>query len=188
MTFEEMKKLPKKEQEKLYKEIKIKRHTAKTTLYSATYGAYPPKIAKTADISIEQAEQLWKTYWERNWSITEIAESCAVEEYGEHGEKWLYNPVSGFWYSLRHEKDRFSTLNQGTGAFCFDMWVGYVIKQRPQITAQFHDEGVWMIKKGHREQMTTVLQQAIKETNEALHLNKQLDIDIKFGDNYGDIH
>jgi hypothetical protein len=34
---------------------------------------------------------------------------------------WLYNPVSKFWYSAIY-KDIFSTLNQGTGVYCFDTW------------------------------------------------------------------
>ena len=44
-----------------------------------------------------------------------------------NGSLWLFNPVSKLWYSLRAEKDIFSTLNQGTGTFCFDMWLGFIL-------------------------------------------------------------
>ena len=50
------------------------------------------------------------------------------------------------WYSLRFDKDRFSTLNQGTGAYCFDTWVKYILSKRPQLTGQFHDEVILEIK------------------------------------------
>lgn len=168
------------------KELKLKRHGAKATNYSCTYGAFPPKIARSAGISIDDAEKLWAAYWERNWSISKVAEEVMVVEVD--GQKWLYNPVSQLYYSLRHKKDIFSTLNQGTGSYCFDVWIGFVLKRREQITAQFHDEGVWVVKKGHREKMTEILRQAIDDTNAFLSLNKQLDIDIKFGDNYGEVH
>lgn len=47
---------------------------------------------------------------------------------------WLFNPVSKFWYSLRYPKDIFSTLNQGTGVFCFDTWIANFMGERRQLT------------------------------------------------------
>lgn len=100
----------------------------------------------------------------------------------------MFNPVSQLFYSLRHHKDKFSTLNQGTGAYCFDIWIGYVLKEYPKLTAQFHDEGVWSIKKGSEEWFTKILRNSIDKANEFLNLNRQLDIGINFGENYGQIH
>ena len=167
--------------------LKNKRHGAKTTNYSCTYGAYPPKIARSANIPLSEAQVLWEAYWKRNWSIKKIAEDAIVHELKD-GSKWLYNPVSQLFYSLRYEKDRFSTLNQGTGAYCFDVWLGYVLAERKQLTAQFHDEGVWMVPKGYEEQMKELLLRSIDKANEFLQLNRRLDISIQFGENYGDIH
>ena len=162
------------------------RHKAKTTNYSCTYGAFPPKIARTANMLLEEAKQLWTTYWERNWAVKKVAENCRVIEV--EGQKWLFNPVSRFFYSLRHEKDRFSTLNQGTGSYCFDVYLGFVLSKRPQVTAQFHDEFILTVKKGYREEIKTILREAIDETNDLLKLNRELDIGIEFGDNYAQIH
>lgn len=187
MTFEEMKNLPEEEQEKIIKELKEKRQKAKTTLYSATYGAFPPKIARSAGISIDEAKILWETYWKRNWAIKKIADACQTKELSD-GSIWLYNPVSGLYYSLRFEKDKFSTLNQGTGSFCFDIWIGFVLSEREQLTAQFHDEGVWSVKKGHRKEMEDLLKGAIQKANNVLQLNRELDIGIQFGSDYGQIH
>ena len=104
------------------------------------------------------------------------------------GQKWLYNPVSMLWYSLRHEKDRFSTLNQGTGVWCFDKWVELVKKDGPPIIGQFHDEIIALVKKGHREKVTAHLKRAMKQLNEMLMLNRELDCSVDFGNNYAEIH
>lgn len=181
-----MKQLPKEEQDKLYQRLRTTRHKAKTTNYSSTYGAYPPKIARTANMPLEEAKQLWNTYWERNWAIKKVAENCSIKTV--EGQKWLFNPVSGLYYSLRHEKDRFSTLNQGTGSYCFDIYLGFVLQKRLQLTGQFHDEFIIMVKKGYREEVTKLLREAIQETNDLLKLNRELDVGIQFGDNYGQIH
>jgi len=167
-------------------ELVAKRRGAKVTNYSCTYGAYPPKIAKTAGITIKEATNLWEAYWKRNWAIKEVVNNAEIIEAA--GRRWLRNPVNGFYYSLRSDKDIFSTLNQGTGSYCFDVWLGFVLDARDQLTAQFHDEGVWMIRKGHREEMRELLTKAINDTNEYLKLNRELGIGIQFGDNYGEIH
>ncbi len=169
-----------------YKLLKTVRGIEKNTNYAGVYGAGPPRIAETAGISIKEAQAIHKVYWERNWSVKAVANSCKVKTID--GQMWLYNPVSTFWYSLRHEKDRFSTLNQGTGVYCFDTYVSFVRKQRDQLTAQFHDEIVLCVKKGFREEVSKILRTAIKQTNEFLELNRELDIGIDFGDNYGQIH
>lgn len=101
---------------------------------------------------------------------------------------WLFNPVSKFWYSLRFPKDIFSTLNQGTGVFCFDSWIKKFREKRKQLTGQFHDEIILTVRKGHREACEKLLKDAIKETNEELKLNRELDVDVQFGDNYAEIH
>ena len=101
---------------------------------------------------------------------------------------WLLNPVSGFWHSLRAEKDIFSTLNQSTGVFCFDLWIKNILELRPQLTGQMHDEIILTVKVGHREAVEKFLRDAIKKTNEQLQLNRDLDVDVQFGDRYSEIH
>ena len=93
------------------------RNKAKTVNFAGVYGAGPPKIALTTGMPLQQAKKLHKTYWDRNKAVKQVAASCKTKTTYVDGEEqmWLYNPVSGFWYSLRYEKDKFSTLNQGTG-------------------------------------------------------------------------
>lgn len=168
------------------KSIKPTRDIFKNGNYACQYGARPPRLALTANISIKKAEQVWKTYWEKNWAIKKVAEQQIVKTV--NGQMWLFNPISKLWYSLRYEKDRFSTLIQGTAAFVFDEWVKLFRLKRPQLTGQFHDECVLHIKKGFRVQCEKLLRDAIVELNNKLKLNRELGIDVQFGDRYSAIH
>lgn len=168
------------------KPYKAIRHTYKQGNYSCVYGAGAATVARSTGLTTRKAEGVVKAYWKRNWSVKAIAEDCVVKVVG--GKKWLYNPVSHFWYSLRHEKDRFSTLNQGTGVFCFDTWLKHVKGEGPPIIGQMHDEWIALIKKGKREKMTKHVANAMKKTNEELKLNRELGCDIQFGNNYAEIH
>lgn len=173
----------KKEEEELVKSV---RKVYKSVNYAAVYGAGGPRVAITAGVTERKGYELVEAYWKRNWSVKAIAEEQVVKTC--NGSKWLYNPVSKLWYSLRAEKDRFSTLNQGTGVFCFDTWVKNIRKKRPQLTGQFHDEVILCVKKGNREKCTALLKEAINETNKELKLNRELDVSVDYGDNYAQIH
>ncbi len=162
------------------------RKLGKAANYSCVYGAGGATVARAAGITEREGTKLVEAYWKRNWSVEAIAAAQEVKTC--RGQKWLYNPVSGFWYSLRHEKDRFSTLNQGTGVFCFDTWVKHIRATGTKVLAQFHDEVVSKLNEGEEQHITNVYRNAIDKTNEELQLNRELDIDIQFGKTYSDIH
>lgn len=185
ITKEELKAYVKGVPEVLSK-LKPIRQNFKVTNYSATYGVMKWRLSREAGVSLSEAQKLLDGFWERNWSLVQIAKDTTVKKVD--GEMWLFNPVSKLWYSLRHEKDIFSTLNQGTGVYCFDTWVKNFREVRPQLTAQFHDEVVLEIKEGYEEECIKLLRDAINKTNEQLKLNVQLDIDIQFGHRYSEIH
>lgn len=178
------------EQVKAHKEKKenhsITRHLYKTANYSCTYGAGGEKLSQSLKVPVSQGRSIVDAYRKKNWSIDAIANSVKTKEC--LGEMWLYNPVSEFWYSLRHKKDRFSTLNQGTGVYCFDVWIYFFMKNRPQITGQMHDEVILCVKKGYRQQCEKLLRDAIDKTNKSVKLNRELDIDVQFGNTYAEIH
>jgi hypothetical protein len=170
----------------VYKELHKTRQYGKAGNYSSVYGASPPTVARSAGISLDVAERVVDAYWERNWAVKRIAEDCKVVVVRK--QKWLYNPVSKLWYSLRYEKDRFSTLNQGTGAYCFDVWVKYILKEVTCLIGQFHDEVVLCTKIGDQSTIIRILRNSIRLANDELKLNRELDIDIQFGNTYADIH
>lgn len=163
-----------------------KRYAGKSANYSSTYGAGADTIARAAGVPRRVGKALHRAYWERNWSLKTISDKCITTE--AIGVRWLWNPVANMWYYLKKDKDKFSTLNQGTGTYCFDMWIKEILKTRKQLTGQFHDEIILEIKKGHRKAAEKLLRDAIGVVNEDLKLNRELGIDIDFGDNYAQIH
>lgn len=170
----------------LYKALKKVRAVGKKVNYTAVYGAGDAAVARAAEVDLKRGAKYREAYWKRNWAVLKIAEDQTVKSC--LGGKWLFNPVSKLWYSLRHEKDRFSTLAQGTGVWCFDTWIKNFRKVRGQLTAQMHDEVILCVKIGYRKQCTDMLKQAMQATNEELKLNRELDCSIDFGQSYAQIH
>jgi DNA polymerase I-like protein with 3'-5' exonuclease and polymerase domains len=171
------------EQGTSYKKVRSK---AKVVNFSGIYGAGPAKIALTTGMSLDEATLLHKIYWERNKSVKQVVNDCVFKEI--KGQMWLYNPVSGFWYSLRQPKDRFSTLNQGTGVYCFDTHIRNVRKQGIVISLQYHDEVGFSFLKEEVEVIKAKLYKAIELTNNTLTLNVPLSISIDIGKNYAEAH
>ena len=162
------------------------RKLGKAANYACVYGAGGATVARSAGITQLEGDRLVEAYWKRNWAVEAVAASQVVKTCKK--QKWLYNPVSRLWYSLRHEKDRFSTLNQGTGVWCFDTWVDNVRKSGLPLIGQFHDEIVGLLKEENKDRAEKALRVAIDATNKQLNLNRELDIDVQFGINYSEIH
>ena len=163
------------------------RKAYKVTNYSATYGIKPLGLSRRGGFSVKDAEDLLDAFWSRNWSLEAIARAVRTKKTRD-GQMWLFNPVSKFWYSLRHEKDKFSTLNQGTGVFCFDTWLCYCRGAGLKAIGQFHDEAIFLVKDGEEEDVSSLIKQAMDKTNKKLGLNVQLSTTPEFGNNYSEIH
>lgn len=168
------------------KSIKPIRDIFKNGNYACQYGAGPPRLALTSDISLAEAKKVHKAYWDKNWAIKKVAEDQRIRTVD--GQMWLQNPINKFWYSLRYEKDIFSTLVQGSASYVFDRWVSIFRSVRKQLTGQFHDEVVLTVRKGFRDKCEALLRNAIKQLNEELQLNRELGIDVQFGGRYSEIH
>lgn len=185
-----------KEEEIKFKALDKVRSQGKTTNYACQYGAGAPTIAASADVDKETGERLFEGYWKVNWSIKTIAEQTLVKK-DSKGQKWQYNPINGFYYHLKTEKDRFSTLIQGSGSYIFDMWVAYcnkICKDRYNtefpLCGQWHDELLIQVRdtKRSKEVMQGVVEEAITMLNSNLKLNRDMDVDVAFGDTYYEVH
>lgn len=166
--------------------LKALRKNYKVVNYSATYGVGAAKLARETGMDKREAQSLLDAFWSRNWSVKQVAEGLRVKE--RRGYMWVLNPVSRFWYSLRSDKDRFSTLNQGTGVFCFDTWVSSCRAKGLKTIGQFHDEVIVLVKEGDEVETALNMQLAIDDTNNKINLNVKLGIDVQFGNNYAEIH
>ena len=175
--------------------IGLHRQVGKGGNYSCQYGAGAATVARTCGVSEAVGRKIHKGYWDLNWSIKKISSSTIVRKAAN--KMWQQNPVNKFWYMLKTEKDRFSTLVQGSGAYSFDVWIGNMIKLCKQawnaelpLIGDFHDEVILRIKDDpkHYEVMQRMMRRAIELTNQELKLNRELDIDIQIGDNYSHVH
>lgn len=162
------------------------RKVFKPVNYSAVYGVGKVKLSRTTGMPEQQCVELLQAYWDRNWAVKKIAEAQTVRTIG--GKLWLYNPVSGFWISLRYEKDIFSSLNQSTGVFCFDSWLAQCWSKGLRGIGQFHDETIVPCEEGDQEEVYKTMKWAIQKVNENLKLHVALDVDPKFGSRYSEIH
>lgn len=186
------------EQNKSFKKISKNRGFSKTVNFAGVYGAGPPKLAKTLKCDLEFAKQLHTAYWERNKAVKQVASMVTTKKIVIPGSKelnlpdseqiWLYNPVSHFWYSLRAEKDIFSTLNQGTGVFCFDCWVREMRNRGVKMSLQYHDEVGFPLLKDEKDKILRIKEESIRSVNKLLNLNVPLGASADFGNTYADIH
>jgi len=166
--------------------LKGVRKKFKAANYSCVYGVGKAKLARAIDSTAKEAGELIEAYWKRNWAIREVSGKQKVKIVGS--KMWLQNPVSGFWHSLRAEKDIFSTLNQSTGVYCFDTWLSYSRLLGLKVAATFHDEQLDPVEIGQEKVATELLKDAIGYANNKLKLNVKLDIDVQIGQNYGQVH
>ena len=167
-------------------DLKKVRKSYKVVNYSATYGIGASKLARGTGLSVKEAKVLLEAFWARNWAIKQVSDGVRTREL--FGSMWLQNPVSKFWYSLRSDKDRFSTLNQGTGVFCFDTWVALCRRNGILTIGQFHDEIIGLVELGKEKQTERLMHWAATKLNEKVQLNVPLGADVQFGKTYGEIH
>lgn len=176
-------------------ELKTKRHKGKTVNYSSVYNVGANTLSRTLDIEIKEAEKLLEAYWSINWAVKAIAEEQNIIETENNG-RWLINPINGFLYSLRSDKDRFSTLCQGTGAFFFDMWVDKILTKmedkwgKKTLTGQFHDELIIVCKDNPKavNVISNMITSSIKEVSDEYKLRRELGADVQTGYRYANIH
>ena len=166
--------------------LKELRKNYKVVNYSATYGIGAAALARGTGMSKKASQTLLDAFWSRNWAIEKVASGAKTKEVLEG--MWLKNPVSGFWHSLRSDKDRFSTLNQSTGVFCFDTWVALCRKDGIKCVGQFHDEVIALVKKGEEDAVEKIMHDAAIKLNQKVKLNVPLGTDVQFGNTYADIH
>lgn len=174
------------EQHELYTRLNKVRALGKMCNFASLYNVMKNTLARNANITVKEAEKLLEVYWQRNWSVKKFSESIYIKTV--RGKMWSFNPLSKFFYSQRNERDIFSTINQGAGVFCFDIFLSYIIKQNILPCLQYHDELVANIKKEDQEKTTESLLLAIKQTNDFLKMNVQLDCSFDYNVSYDLIH
>lgn len=175
-----------------FKRLDLIRASGKSTNYACQYSAGVKTIARTAKVTEKVAKKLHDGYWKLNWAVKKIATMTTVKKtsFGE----WQFNPVNKFWYSLRNEKDRFSTLIQGTGSYVFDIWLYQCLQLAGKrglefkMLAQQHDDVAIELTDGMQEEYEKLMRDGIERVNQTVKLNRVLDCDVIHGYNGAEIH
>ena len=170
-------------------EINLKplRSKYKAANYSCVYGVGAPKLARETGMSEREAKALIDAYWDRNWAVKKVAKDQYVKTLSD-GTMWLKNEVSGFYHNLRYDKDRWSTTNQSTGVFVFDMWVMFCRLAGLKISMQYHDEILLTVAKGDEARVSGIIHEAMSKVNERLKLNVVIEVEEQYGDSYASVH
>lgn len=163
------------------------RSKAKVVNFSAVYGIGQSALSRNMKVSLKEAKTILEAYWKRNWSVKQFAASCKTKTVG--GQMWVQQPLSKFWYTLRTEKDVFSTVNQSTLVYIFDVWIAYLRRHKVKIYANFHDELITCfpehIEKGEVE---GIVKHCMELVNKKLNLKIPISCSLDFGKSYKDVH
>lgn len=170
--------------EVLYKE---ERQSGKTVNFSSTYKVGANTLARNLKKPVKFAKAILDAFWKRNWAIKAFEKDCQTKTID--GQMWVKQPVSGFWYTLRSEKDIFSTVNQGTAVYVFDVWVAFMRRQGIKMMGQFHDETIFCVSDDIPNKIIEdKVFKAINLVNNKLKMNVPMDCSLDFGLNYKEVH
>lgn len=175
---------PSQEDKKRFSSLKIIRTKSKIVNFSATYKVGLKTLIRNSGMKGEEAKRTLDTFWERNKAILQIEKDLKIRHID--GKMWLQNPTNMFWYSLRNEKDKFSTLNQGTAVYVFDIWIGFMRRMGIKIAYQCHDEVMFNTK--NKEKTKGIIKDSMQMVNNLLKLNIEVRCSVDFGKNYSEIH
>lgn len=167
--------------------VKSIRKNYKTVNYAAQYGVQKATLARQSNLKESEAQELLDMYWAKNNGIKQAAANQYVKTLKD-GSLWLKNPVNGYYYSLRNERDIFSTLVQGTGDYVFNMWTMYCRKMGLVLSLNYHDEWLSVVDEGQQDKFKEVANKAMDKVNDTLKLNVKVRCDFQVGYNYAECH
>lgn len=176
----------------------IQQNGVLTVTGNCQYGAGAKTVARATKTSMDVAKMIVEGYREMNWSIDVIAKNTFVKR-TSFGDFQL-NPLNKMFYPLKTDKDRFSTLIQGSGSYVLDLWLMFIekrldmaveagaVKFRPMLIGQMHDECIYECHKDDAAFVRKLIKDAIGDVNQAMKLEVDLDCDVQQGLKYSEIH
>jgi hypothetical protein len=178
--------MPKEEQDKLLKKLKVARSRGKTCNYASLYNVGAETLARNLEITKKEAQKLIDSYWKIHFAVKVVAETFNIKTVGN--ESWVYNPVSKFYYYLRNSKDIFSVINQSSAVYCFNMWVWNCTQMGIFPVTQSHDDSAYIADYQDVEKTKNIISEAMRRVNNQLKLNVELACETQVGDNIAETH
>lgn len=174
------------DEKQLMDKLKAARHKAKTTNYASLYGVTPPTLSRNLGITQNEATKLIDAYWRIHWAVKAVTKTFNIKKIGD--ELWILNPISKFRHNLRHEKDAFSTVNQSSAVYCFNMWLYNITQEGIWPMLQTHDDLAIRCDEKAVEIVKDVINKSMDKLNRQLKLNVALACEVQIGDNLSETH
>ena len=168
-------------------DLKPIRKKFKPANYAGIYGVQKKTLSRQTGMTEAESQDLLDAYWNRNWAVKQVAKEQYVKTLRD-GSMYLKNPINGFYYSLRNEKDIFSTLNQGSGDYVFNVWLMFCRKMGIKVHMNYHDEWLTSVPQDKAQEVFDISEKAMVKVNEALKLNKTVTADAQAGYSYAECH
>ena len=171
------------------------RDGAKSPKYAMTYGAQPPKLAKTIPCSLERAREIFHGFWETNTALAGFQD--AVIGYWQHRG----GPNGGFVYGLDGRKlfprsphsivnMRFQSAGSiivKTATLYLDKWIKSAIIDAYQVI-HYHDEFQWEVNPKDIKEFERLAKKAFEEAGKFWKLNVPIVGTVKVGNNWAETH
>lgn len=170
----------------LMDKLKLARNKAKTTNYASLYQVGASTLSRNLSIPKKEAQTLIDSYWTVHWAVREVTKTFHIKQVGN--EMWVLNPISRFRHNLRNEKDVFSTVNQSSAVYCFNIWLHNITKQGVWPICQSHDDLVIVCNEKNTEKVKGIITKAMEATNRQLKLNVELACEVQVGDDLSKTH
>jgi hypothetical protein len=178
--------LPEEQQKDLMGKLKIARSKGKTCNYASLYNVGAETLARNLEIPVKEANKLIDAYWKIHYAVKVASDKFQIKKIGE--ENWVYNPISNFYYYLRNKKDIFSTVNQSSAVYCFNIWVWNCTKMGIFPVTQSHDDTVYVVDEKDVEKTKNIIKEAMRRANRQLNLNVELACETQVGKNIAETH
>ncbi len=170
-----------------YKALKLVRQDSKIVNFSSIYNVGAKTLARNMKKTEKEARNILDAYWKKNKAVKQFAQSLNVKTV--RGQMWLQQPLSRFWYTLRNDRDRFSTCNQGNAVYIFDMWGKHIREQGLKMSYQSHDEWLMVLpNEFSKDKVKEIINNAIQKVNELIDSPVKIGCSVDFGFRYSDVH
>lgn len=181
------------------------RDKSKNGFYALLYGCSAPKLASTLGLPETMGKQKLDKFWDANPGTKALKD--AIEKYWETAGRQKYLPaIDGRMLITRKKSALLNTIFQSCGgivmdyACCFmDSWLGglkwkdrkpyYLYKGHVvRRVAYVHDEMEFECDSAIAQEVSVMIEMAIKKAGEHLKLNVELAGEGKYGVSWKDVH
>ena len=168
------------------------RDVAKTFKYACTYGASPPKLAKTLGISLYDASDLFDEFWKVGWSLREVRDTL-IHEFNSVGS---IASIDGRRLYPAYKHSVLNTRLQNSGAIV--MKKALLIAEKnigstyPKSWASrviaMHDEEQWRVRSGIGEIVGEIGARSVTQAGKELGIKPELKAEYVVGKTWADTH